>query len=227
MCKYSPLTTSDLFVSHIVRKLLTEHIYIRLRVAEVGTLVSFGSDESWDEGLFPDKHGSRLVFDDDDGEYWKEALNLTELKEAIQNVYPGELVLEIHDGKEPELFIAAKAEVSVPLEPSNPAKNADSDIDYFFTHKRTIVAVKIAESVYQNGVFVGYMPFRPEFLADALILTDVSGLYTPADHECSGMLKGYQFAVHDIESLDRSTFEVYYLYQDSDLTVYEITNKLL
>lgn len=221
------LTTRDLFVSHIIRTIALKHIYIKLRVTENGTVISFGSEQSCYEGNFPDSIGSKLIFDEEYDESWEEPMDLGDLKEEFQIIYP-KMVFTLSEDKK-ELLLEAKTAVPVPSEPINvePLKDECDVIEYIYTHRRTILSVKTAEAVYQCNNFVGYMPFRPQYQTHAYIATEVYGMYTVSEFDCCDGIDELLVEVHSIESLDRSKFDVYCLHKSNEHIVYEITNKQL
>lgn len=205
------LTTRDLFVSHIIRTMALRHIYIKLCLTEDGTVISFGSDEPADDGILPDSIGSQLVFDGEDDEFWSETVDLEELRDTILGLYP-EIVLTLsEDGK--KLMIEAKLEVPVPEESAEHRHTAQEVIDYLNNHKRTIL---ISGDRDRGDYDSGY------------IATQAYGLYKELNKHFSELSEQYTVALTEIQSLNRSKFDVYCLYQAKGYyVVYEITNKLL
>lgn len=203
------LTTRDLFESHIIRKIFLEHVYTKINITESETVISFGSDKLADGITSPKSRGTLLVFDRVDKQRWDGVMDLTDLKETIHKICP-DIPLTLSQDKR-ELLIETKLKVALPSNPTDVVHNKSKIIDYLYSHRRTILLVQ-------------YFPLDPKLSVEACILTDIGGNYTTTHCQTIG---GDKVSVLDIESLDRSSFDVYYLVEGNDSIVYEITNKLL
>lgn len=205
-CNYT-LDSSDLIVSHIIRLLLSDYSYIRVKTTQTGTSINIGC-----EVLFDSSKGSQMFFDEDFETCFNVSINLSELQEKIEREYHKALVFS---WIEPEsvLLMEAKKKVEIPLPKPNNQKNMNTILEYIYTHSRTILILNI-ETLIDS--------FYP---AEAIIVKGVyEGKYISPDESSIDDLLVY---VYDIESLDRQIFDVYYLHKDDKNIIYEITNKLI
>lgn len=206
------LVTSDLFVSHILRTIEKRHIYIKLRVTDDGTLISFGRDKKDSCTINSDFHGSYLVFEESDIEIWPESVDLVNLQNAILSIYP-DFILTLFDNNQ-VLMIEAKVNVPFPERPVSLEHMNLKFCECIYNHPRTILYV-------ENDLFNSnrYLP--------AFIMNEVFGLYLMEENYCDEMSDEFGIILKEIESLDRNQFDVYRLQETQFSIVFEITNKLL